>query len=110
MNEFPDAWDIYLAWVKYSDVEGGKERPVVIVDDKIAYLICFPITSHDPREGFKGEVPIKKWKEAGLDKPSTIRISGKINLRSTDLLHKIGRLRMTDINAVQMEIDKEFIL
>lgn len=26
-------WDIYLAYVRYEDIPGGKKRPVLVVDD-----------------------------------------------------------------------------
>lgn len=45
-------WEIYLAYVQYEDIPGGKLRPVLVIDEDTVYPICcLKMTSHPPRAG-----------------------------------------------------------
>lgn len=55
-----------------------------------------------------GEYTIKKWKEAGLTYPSTIRLSKRLLLQDTDFKYFIGKLNPIDIIGVQEKL-KEII-
>ena len=95
-------WEIWLANVKFDDDPSSvKRRPVLVLDRKIAYILSVKITSHAPRPNFNGEYALKFWKAAGLDKPSTVRLSKKLKLQDTDLVRKIGRLHAVDIIFIQ---------
>lgn len=93
-------WDVYIADVPFEDIMESKVRPVVIVDDSIVATIdCIKLTSHPPRSG---EYALKYWKEAGLHKPTTVRLSKVLSLSPTNLKTRIGSLHIVDI----LEIEK----
>lgn len=100
-------WEIWWARVKFEESDEIKERPFLIVNGSIIEIsIGAPVTSHVPRTECDWEYPVKKWKEAGLSKPSTIRLSKIIKMRDTDLIRKIGMLQVNDILMVQNMLDE----
>lgn len=94
-------WEIWLADVKFEDSDEVKQRPVVIVEENVAFILALKVTSHKPREKFRGEYSIKFWSEAGLHKESTVRISQKLHLEKKDLSRRLGRLHPSDIIQIQ---------
>lgn len=97
-------WEIYLAYVRYEDTDGGKHRPVLVVEDGTAYPIsCLKMTSHEPRYG---EYAIIRWREAGLHKQTTIRISKILYLNEDDFVKKIGDLDPVDISNIEKMISQ----
>ena len=94
MNQF----DIYLADVPFEDVEETKIRPVLILEEKAYLISCLPITSNTSR----GEdYVIKKWKDAGLKYPSAIRFLKILELDSSMISKRIGKLHPIDIIEIQ---------
>lgn len=94
----PHAWEIWFADVKFEDNANlSKRRPVLVLSNNIVYILSLKITSKPPRDNYYGEYELVKWKEAGLDKPSTVRISKKLKLFERDFSFKIGRLAPIDI-------------
>lgn len=78
------------------------DRPVLVLENKEMYpVLVTKITKHAPREGYTGEYSIKKWKEAGLDYPSTVRLAKRLKLQETDFRRKRGRLHPIDIIEIQ---------
>lgn len=107
MSNKPKKWEIWDAIVKFEDRPTiSKIRPVLVVNPDLIYILSFKITSHDPREEFPYEYPIHKWKECGLDRPSTIRLSKKLELSESDLTAKRGKLQTLDIFGIQEMIRK----
>lgn len=89
-------WEIWWAYIAFEEGNGGKQRPVLVLEDGTVYVIAFMITSHDQRNLY-GEYDITKWQFAGLTKPSTIRITRKLRLEESDLIRKMGELQAFDI-------------
>ena len=93
-------WDIWIAKVEFEEGAGFKIRPVLIIDGTRCYVLSLKITSLMPRTQFSGEYQIIEWKEAGLMKPSTVRISKRLNLPADSFVKKIGRLTELDRSNV----------
>lgn len=89
-------WEIWWAYIAFEEGNGGKQRPVLVLEDGTVYVITLMITSHDQRNLY-GEYDITKWQSAGLTKPSTIRITRKLRLEESDLIRKMGELQAFDI-------------
>ena len=93
-------WEIYLAYVQYEDIPGGKLRPVLVIDEDTVYPICcLKMTSHPPRAG---EYELIRWQNAGLRKPTTVRIQKRLRLSEADFKKKIGLLDPVDILNIEM--------
>ena len=84
----------------FEEGTASKVRPVLVIDGTSCYVLSLKITSHGPREEYTGEYPIKEWKEAGLLKPSTIRISKRLSLPPDSFIKRIGRLTPLDCDNV----------
>ena len=101
-------WDIWLANVRFEDnPEESKLRPVLVIDKQNMFILSFKMTSHTPRQNFYGEYSIKYYKEAGLVKPTVIRLSKKLLLLENEFIHQIGRLHPYDINEVYKILNLE---
>ena len=83
-------YEIWRARVKYEESDEIKERPVLIWNDT-AFIIAYKMTGTNRGDNLE-EYPIKYWKEAGLSKPTSIRITKVLKLQSTDLVEQIGEL------------------
>lgn len=96
-------WEIWSAEYRYEDDPSvTKRRPVLVIDDNCVFpILIAKITSSPPREGYFGEYPIKFWREAGLQKESTVRLSKVLNAEERDLKCKIGRLHPYDIMQIE---------
>ena len=103
-------WEIWLARVAFEDKPSvQKIRPVLIISPNEAFILSLKITSHKPRKYCEGEYAIIKWKEAGLDKTSTVRCTKQLKLNGDDLLKRIGRLHPIDIVEIRRELRKLYM-
>lgn len=94
-------WEIWLANVRFEDKpDEYKLRPVLVIDKENIYFLSFKMTSHKPRDNYFGEYSIQFFQEAGLKKPTVIRLSKKLLLLEKEFINKIGRLHPYDINEV----------
>lgn len=94
-------WDVYLADVPFDDCPISKLRPVVILDHNNYTVGCLKMTSQPPRVG---EYVLQKWKEAGLHKETTVRISKRLKLKRQNLKKQIGELHIIDIIEIQKHL------
>jgi mRNA interferase MazF len=70
-------------------------------------LVC-RITSV-PHRGFF-DLPVTDWQEAGLEKPSTIRLSRLVTVEKPLLRVRIGRLVREDLDRVRTLWNEKFRL
>ncbi|MCM1364264.1 MAG: type II toxin-antitoxin system PemK/MazF family toxin [Faecalibacterium sp.] len=92
-------WEIYLANVKFEDIDESKIRPVLILQDgNFVPIECLKMTSQSPR---KGEYALRNWKEAGLRKPTVVRISKTLRLHPSEIIKRIGKLDLADIVSLE---------
>lgn len=85
-----ERYEIWQARVKFEDTDDVKERPVLIWGGQ-AYLVAYKMTGTD-RGGDQDEYRVRYWKEAGLSKPTSIRLRKVLRLEKDDLLYQIGEL------------------
>lgn len=93
-----DKWDILLADVPFEDLPESKLRPVLVLGDEAHVLDCLKMTSQLPRTG---EYVLRKWSEAGLHKPTTVRIGKRLMLDKCKVRKKIGALHPVDIIEIE---------
>lgn len=94
-------WDIYMADVPFEDLPQSKPRPVIILEDSVVVIDCLKMTSQSPRYG---EYTLQKWREAGLLKPTTVRISKRLVLEPGLFRKRIGSLHPIDIIEIQKRL------
>lgn len=88
-------WEIYWADVKFEETNGSKIRPIVILNDNVAFVVGLGVTSSSPRPESKDYV-IKDWEQAGLDHQSTIRVDRSVRINKDSVFEKIGELSKRD--------------
>ncbi len=100
--------EVYVGIFPFTSGQVGKARPVLILMDLgLDCLVC-RITSI-PHRGFL-DLQIKGWQEAGLDKPSTIRLSRLVTVEKTILKVRIGQLSNEDVGRVRKSWNEKFRL
>ena len=100
-----EKYDVYLANVSYIDSENNinyKIRPVMILDNNTVIPLANPITSHVPRLYMNGDYWIQDWQEAGLTRPSTLRLNYIVDDSNGELLRKIGHISDEDIANIEL--------
>ena len=76
------------------------ERPVIIADISLPYLVIIKITKHDPRQNDPYDVPIIRYREAGLKHPSTARISKAVIINESQIDNRKGELHSLDYKKI----------
>lgn len=98
-----ERWEIWEANVPFEDKNGSKNRPVLILSETEYLVLSLKMTSHEPRyKKLEGEYEIMKWEAAGLEKPTVIQCSKRLQLEKERFTgKKYGRLSATDIIGLQ---------
>jgi len=85
-----ERYEIWQARVRFEDSDTVKERPVLIWNSQV-FLIAYKMTGTN-RGDDRDEYRIRYWKEAGLSKPTSVRLRKVLRLEEGDLQYKIGEL------------------
>ena len=91
-------YDIYTIRFKYEDSNDSKIRPALILDDSV--ILLSKITSNLLIRD-KYCYRIVDYKEAGLEKPSVVRLNKNIIAKESDLLKYVGHLSERDIGRIE---------
>jgi mRNA interferase MazF len=95
--------EVLLALLVFSDGQGGKRRPVLVVSDfGDSDLLVVPITSHAART--QTDVFLNDWKNAGLKVPSTVRTEKFATIAKSCVVKKLGALPANDATRVSQSI------
>lgn len=93
--------DVGFAYVSFTGKQGGKERPIFIIEVTDEEILFYSITSQYKSKSLriqKQYYEITEWKEAGLTKPSWIDIGSQRAVeRSILSFHFVGELSTPDI-------------
>lgn len=86
-------WDIWLTDFPYEeDNLQYLSRPVIVLSVEPLWLLSVKVTKTNPREYDPYDIAIDKWKESGLEHPSTARVSKTAGLSVTNFKKQLGRL------------------
>jgi len=100
--------DIWVCRFPFTSGQGAKARPVlVILDLGMDCLVC-RITSVSHYEQL--DYSPADWQRAGLDRPSTIRVTRLVTIEKTVLRSRLGRLSEADREAVRTLWNQKFRL
>jgi mRNA interferase MazF len=98
-----DIGDIVSVEFPFSDLSVRKRRPglVLAVDAHDAFLAR--LTTHPPRDG--NDSALRLWAEAGLPRPSTVRLTKLATVDRRLIDRRIGRLQPEDANNVAQAVE-----
>jgi mRNA interferase MazF len=92
--------EVLLAWLVFSDGQGAKRRPVLVVHDfGDDDLLVVPITSQRARTA--ADLVLTDWKNAGLQLPSTVRIEKLATIEKSCVARKLGALPSVELVRVK---------
>ncbi len=100
--------DVYICLFPFTSGREVKPRPVLVLRDLDPDCLICRITSV-PHQGFL-DLAIAHWKEAGLEKQSTVRLSRLVTVEKSLLKLRIGRLAADDLNRVRATWNEQFRL
>ena len=99
------AWEIHWAFVKFEDSDEVKRRPVLIINESRAVIVSLKMTGTDRGDNIR-EYRIDEWMEAGLSKPTSVRLDKILYLQKSDLDGKIGELQERDKLRIGLRMNK----
>ncbi len=92
--------EVLLALLVFSDGQGAKRRPVLVVQDfGDEDLLVVPVTSHPAR--VLADLVLSDWKNAGLKLPSTVRAEKLATISKSCVAKKLGVLQPADLAKVR---------
>ena len=97
-NHTKEEWSVWMARVMFEDGTDVKERPVIVLKDRIILCVCMGVTSK--QKGFRHGYKLKEWRYTGLNKESWVRFE-YLELEPGDFRHRIGMLHQDDIKGIQ---------
>ena len=100
--------EVYVCIFPFTSGRGAKARPVLVLVDLGSDCLVCRITSV-PHQGFL-DLALSRWQEAGLEKPSTIRLSRVVTIEKSLLKVRIGKLSNEDLSLVRKTWNEEFRL
>jgi mRNA interferase MazF len=103
--EFGETW---VCRFPFTSGRGAKARPVLVIRDLEADCLVCRITSM-PHYGFL-DYAASDSKSAGLDRPSTIRLSRLVTIEKSLLRARIGSLSDADREAIRSLWNEKFRL
>jgi mRNA interferase MazF len=95
--------DVVLVPFPFTDQTATKKRPAVVVSSDAYHrdrpdVILMAVTSQARPAGF-GDIPVQRWKEAGLLRPSILKpLLATVETRL--VIRKLGRLEPQDREAL----------
>lgn len=100
--------DVYVCVFPFTSGQGAGVRPVLVLMDLGSDCLVCRITSIPHRSVL--DLPVTNWREAGLEKPSTIRLSRLVAVEKPLLEVRIGRLASEDLDRVRTLWNEKFRL
>jgi mRNA-degrading endonuclease toxin of MazEF toxin-antitoxin module len=100
--------DVYVCVFPFTSGQSGKARPVLVLKDFGADCLVCRITSV-PHRAFL-DLALTGWKEAGWEKPSTVRLSRLVTVEKAILKVRIGGLGVDDLDRVRILWNEKFRL
>lgn len=93
-------WDIWLVDMPFEESIGSKVRPGLVIESDGAYYIVGKMTTHPPRNHYPYEYALKDWRGAGLNFPTTLRLSHRVRLDRSKFIKKLGVVQPIDMIAI----------
>ena len=93
------AGDVFICSAAFALGQFSKPRPVLVLLDLGQDCLLARITSMPHTD--KLDVPLSQWKQAGLEKPSIVRLTRLVTAEKTLLQTRLGSLIAADLASVR---------
>lgn len=97
-------WDLILVPFPFTDLSSFKRRPALIISpdnyNLAKDLVIAYVTSQTNLPYRFGDYKLKKWREAGLPKPSTVRMKFA-TIDKVIIVRKLGKLEEEDSSEIE---------
>ncbi len=94
--------DIVAVEFPFSDLQGRKRRPGLVLAGDGQDLLLARITTHPPRD--RTDVPLAHWAAGSLPMASTVRLTKLATVDTRLVHHVIGHLHADDTAAIAQAI------
>lgn len=98
---------VVLIEYPYTDLVGVKLRPAIVIKDTNDSDFIVVRATSQPRLS-ANDVTVEDWQEAGLLKPTIIRVHKLTTLETKLVKRKMGKLSARDLNSLSICIRKLF--
>jgi len=95
----PSAWQVWLTYVHFEGNEGGKKRPVLVIETNGSACKIAEITSKPP--SCESDIQVADIDSAGLGRESVIQIWKTRTTPRSDLRAYLGTLSYDDRDVVK---------
>ena len=95
--------DVVLVRFPFTDQSASKQRPAVVISSEAYHragpdVLIMAITSQIRARPALGEILIRRWREAGLIKPSVFKLA---TVERTLVRRRLGRLEPEDLEGLR---------
>jgi len=106
-------FDLVLVPFPFTDLSAAKFRPCLVLSSihpvgLAAHYVVSMVTSQVAVARFPHDVIIREWREAGLPKPSLIRLAKMVTVEESVIRRRFGALRAEDANEVRRQFQRLF--
>jgi len=91
--------DVVLVSFPFVEQPAFKKRPAVVLLKAGERVVCAAVTSRADKRPW--EVELKHWKEAGLSKPSRVKVDTLSTFSASSGARRCGRLHPSDLRRVE---------
>lgn len=109
-EENVDDGQVFLAYMRYKDKLGGKERPIIAMKDSETEIwLAFKVTSRiEKKLNHKYGYLVEDWQEAGFKIPSIIKCNREDiqDLEPKNIIRKVGELTNRDLKGLLIKTVK----
>jgi mRNA interferase MazF len=101
-------FDLVLVPFPFTDLTTTKQRPCLILSafqpkGLVEHYVVAMVTSNLGGLGFPGDTRLTKWSEAGLPKPSMVRLAKVVTVERSLIRKKLGSVHSGDKQAVRRQ-------
>ena len=104
----PEAWQVWFAYVHFEGNDGGKERPVLVIETNGSTCAIAEITSKP--QIFESDIHVTDLHSAGLGRASVIKAGNIKKISRPYLSSFLGTLSDSDRDAVEELIGNSSII
>jgi len=106
-------FDLVLLPFPFTDLRTTRQRPCVVLaafqpKGLPKHYVVAMVTSNLSGLAFPGDAELGKWSEAGLPKPSLVRLAKVVTVESSLIRKKLGTLEAADRRAVRQQFRHVF--